>query len=154
MRRKKSEGLALGERRLARVEGFTLIELLLVVVIIGILAAIVVPKLTGRSEDAKIGATQATMKSIRTALGMYETDNGKFPSQEQGLMALIEQPTTAPIPKKYPKDGYLDTKEAPKDGWGNEIAYKIPGEKNTTGYDLVSAGPDEQMGNDDDIIVP
>jgi general secretion pathway protein G len=134
--------------------GFTLIELLLVVVIIGILAAIVVPKLTGRSEDAKIGATQATMKSIRTALGMYETDNGKFPTQEQTLMALIEAPTSAPIPKKYPKDGYLDTKEMPKDGWGNEIVYKYPGEKNTNGYDLVSAGPDEQPGTDDDIIMP
>jgi general secretion pathway protein G len=133
---------------------FTLIELLLVVVIIGILAAIVVPKLTGRSEDAKIGATQATMKSIRTSLGMYETDNGKFPTQEQGLMALIEAPTSAPIPKKYPKDGYLDTKDLPKDGWGNEIVYKNPGEKNTNGYDLVSAGPDEHMGTDDDIVMP
>ena len=134
--------------------GFTLIELLLVVVIIGILAAIVVPKLTGRSEDAKIGATQATMKNIRTALGMYETDNGKFPTLEQGLSALIEIPSSAPIPKKYPKDGYLDTKELPKDGWGNEIKYIIPGEKNTNGYDLRSAGPDEQAGNDDDIVMP
>ena len=140
--------------RRTRRQGFTLIELLLVVVIIGILAAIVVPKLTGRSEDAKIGATQATMKSIRTALSMYETDNGKFPTQEQGLLALIEAPTTAPVPKKYPKDGYLDTKEVPKDGWGNEIHFKNPGEKNANGYDLVSDGPDEQPGNDDDIIVP
>lgn len=133
---------------------FTLIELLLVVVIIGILAAIVVPKLTGRSEDAKIGATQATMKNIRTALGMYETDNGKFPTQEQTLLALIEIPTAAPVPKKYPKDGYLDTKELPKDGWGNEIKYTIPGTKNTNGYDLRSAGPDEQFDNDDDIVMP
>jgi general secretion pathway protein G len=137
-----------------RNEGFTLIELLLVVVIIGILAAIVVPKLTGRSEDAKIGATQATMKSIRTALGLYETDNGKFPTEEQTLLALIEQPTTAPIPKKYPKDGYLDTKDLPRDGWGNEIKYFNPGEVNTNGYDLRSAGPDEELNTDDDIVMP
>ena len=133
---------------------FTLIELLLVVVIIGILAAIVVPKLTGKSETAKIGATQATMKSLRTALAMYETDNGRFPTQEQGLLALIELPTSAPIPKKYAKDGYLDTKDLPKDGWGIEIKYTIPGIKNTNGYDLRSAGPDEQFDNDDDIVMP
>jgi len=132
--------------------GFTLIELLLVVVIIGILAAIVVPRLTGRTEEAQIGATKATMTNIRTSLGLYETDNGKFPTQDQGLMALIIKPTAAPEPKKWRK--YLETSEVPKDAWSNEFAYKYPGEKNTDGYDLVSAGPDGTMGNDDDIIMP
>jgi len=132
--------------------GFTLIELLLVVVIIGILAAIVVPRLTGRTEEAQIGATKATMTNIRTSLGLYETDNGKFPTQDQGLMALIIKPTAAPEPKKWRK--YLETSEVPKDAWGNEFAYKNPGEKNTDGYDLISAGPDGTMGNDDDITMP
>ncbi|HKS17242.1 MAG TPA: type II secretion system major pseudopilin GspG [Planctomycetota bacterium] len=138
--------------RRTRDRGFTLIELLLVVVIIGILAAIVVPRLTGRTEEAQIGATKATMTNIRTSLGLYETDNGKFPTQDQGLLALIVKPTAAPEPKKWRK--YLETSELPKDAWGNEFAYKNPGEKNTDGYDLVSAGPDGTMGNEDDIIMP
>jgi len=135
-----------------RSEGFTLIELLLVVVIIGILAAIVVPKLTGRAEDARIGATQATMTNIRTALSLYEVDNGKYPTQEQTLMALIEKPTAPPEPKKWKK--YLETTAVPKDDWGNEIKYIIPGQKNTDGYDLRSAGPDGQEETEDDIIMP
>ena len=139
MRRKKSEG-------------FTLIELLLVVVIIGILAAIVVPKLTGRTEDAQISATEATMTNVMTALRMYEMDNGRYPTQEQGILALIEKPTSAPEPKKWRK--CLETSVLPKDAWGTEFDYKYPGVKNTDGYDLVSGGPDRQLGNDDDIIKP
>jgi general secretion pathway protein G len=138
-------------RRLKR-DGFTLIELLLVVVIIGILAAIVVPKLTGRTEEAQIGATKATMTNIRTALGLYETDNGKYPTLEQGLMALIEKPSTAPEPKKWRK--YLDTSTVPMDAWDQPLDYKNPGVKNPDGYDLISAGPDEKMGTDDDIVMP
>jgi general secretion pathway protein G len=152
MRRNRREGLVLSERRKARVEGFTLIELLLVVVIIGILAAIVVPKLTGRTEEAQIGATKATMTNIRTALGLYETDNGKYPTQEQTLMALIEKPSTAPEPKKWRK--YLDTSTVPVDAWDQPLDYKNPGVKNPDGYDLISAGPDEKMGTDDDIVMP
>ncbi|HZN61808.1 MAG TPA: type II secretion system major pseudopilin GspG [Planctomycetota bacterium] len=152
MRRIQSEGLVLSERRKARVEGFTLIELLLVVVIIGILAAIVVPKLTGRTEDAQISATEATMTNVMTALRMYEMDNGRYPTQEQGILALIEKPTSAPEPKKWRK--CLETSVLPKDAWGTEFDYKYPGVKNTDGYDLVSGGPDRQLGNDDDIIKP
>jgi general secretion pathway protein G len=135
-----------------RNEGFTLIELLLVVVIIGILAAIVVPKLTGRTEEAQIGATKATMTNIRTALGLYETDNGKYPTLEQGLMALIEKPPSAPEPKKWRK--YLDTSTIPLDAWDQPLDYKNPGVKNPDGYDLISAGPDQKMGTDDDIVMP
>lgn len=138
--------------RRTRNEGFTLIELLLVVVIIGILAAIVVPKLTGRTEDAQIRATEATMTNIMTALRMYEMDNGKYPTQEQGVMSLIEKPTSAPEPKKWRK--CLETSEEPKDAWGNVFVYKNPGDKNTDGYDLVSGGPDGTVGNDDDLVKP
>ena len=139
-------------RRRSRAQGFTLIELLLVVVIIGILAAIVVPKLAGKTEDARQGGTIGQMKIIQDALARFELDNGKYPSQDQGLLALIELPTAAPVPKKWTK--YLEGREIPKDGWGNEFEYRNPGQVNTDGYDLVSAGPDGQSGNDDDIIKP
>lgn len=138
-------------RRINR-DGFTLIELLLVVVIIGLLAAIVVPRLAGRAEDVKIDTTRASMTELRKSLGLYEVDNGRFPTQDQGLLALIEKPMSAPEPKKWRK--YLETREIPKDAWGKEFGYKNPGEVNTDGYDIISGGPDETIGNDDDIVMP
>jgi general secretion pathway protein G len=133
-----------------KADGFTLIELLLVVVIIGILAAIVVPKLAGRSEDARIGAAKAQLTNFRTGLGAYEVDSGKYPSTEQGLVALVLRPTTAPEPKNW-KGPYLEASEIPKDPWGREYFYLNPGQKNLSGYDLYSSGPDEQPGTPDDI---
>lgn len=127
--------------------GFTLIELLLVVVIIGILAAIVVPKLTGRSEDARIGAAQADIKSISTALSMYEQDNGRYPPN---LESLLVRPGDAP---KW-KGPYLDTRELPKDPWGHEYVYLFPSPASPNSYELLSAGPDGQPGTADDIVKP
>jgi general secretion pathway protein G len=130
--------------------GFTLIELLLVVVIIGILAAIVVPKLAGRSEEARIAQAKGNLATFRTSLGNYEVDNGKYPTTEQGLLALLVKPASAPEPKNW-KGPYIDCVEIPLDPWGKPYIYAYPGERNLQGYDLYSEGPDNQPGTEDDI---
>ena len=140
--------------RRRREGGFTLIELLLVVVIIGILAAIVVPKLAGRSEDARIGAAKQQLASFRSALANYEVDQGRYPTSDQGLQALLANPDGTDAETKKWKGPYLDsqTGEVPKDPWGNPYAYAFPGLKNSTGYDLFCFGPDGQAGTEDDIL--
>jgi len=129
--------------------GFTLIELMLVVMIIATLAALVVPKFTGRAEQAKATAARTDITAnIPTALDLYELDNGFFPSTEQGLAALRVAPTTSPMPSKW-NGPYL--KRKPLDPWGNPYRYENPGLHNINGYDLYSYGKDGAEGGKDDI---
>lgn len=131
-------------------KGFTLIEIMLVIILIGILAAITVPRLTGKTTQARVAAARSEIDgSLSVSLDMYELDAGKYPTSEQGLKALIEKPTTSPEPTSW-KGPYLKKKEVPKDPWGNDYIYECPGKQNED-FDLSSSGPDGQAGNDDDI---
>ncbi len=130
-----------------KTNGFTLLELLVVIVILSLLAALVVPKLTGRVDEAKIDTTKVQLKEIKRALEMYKLDNGNYPTTEQGLKALVEKPTTPPQPKKWRQ--YLDS--MPKDPWGNEYIYISPAKDHP--FELKSKGPDGEIGTDDDISV-
>jgi len=128
-----------------RQRGFTLIELLLVLVILGILAAIVVPKFAGRTEQARQTAAKTQISSFGTALDAFEVDNGYYPKGKGGLQDLVQAPRDA----QNWKGPYL--KDIPKDPWNNEYIYEFPGRHNANTYDLSSAGPDGKPGNEDDI---
>ena len=126
--------------------GFTLIELLLVLMILGVLAAIVVPKFSGRTEQARRTAAVSQISTFGTALDSYEVDVGSYPQGKTGLNALLQQPREG----TGWRGPYLQ-KEIPLDPWGNPYIYESPGKHNPSGYDLSSMGPDGRAGTDDDI---
>ncbi len=129
--------------------GFTLIEIMLVVIIIGILAAMVIPNLSGRSDQAKVSTVKADIEAnISAALDMYEIDNGSYPTTEQGLSALFNKPSSAPIPENW-RGPYIKRKKSFTDPWGKPYNYVAPGTHNTESYDLSSYGPDGVSSSDD-----
>jgi len=133
------------------VRGFTLIEILMVVVIIGTLAAMLIPRLTGRSDQARFAAAKAdVLTNIATALKLYELDNGFFPTTEQGLDALLHRPTVAPIPESW-NGPYLENK--PIDPWGRPYIYECPGKNRPHDYDLYSAGKNISPDKSEDDVV-
>ncbi|MDF2396071.1 MULTISPECIES: type II secretion system major pseudopilin GspG [Pseudomonas] len=125
--------------------GFTLIEIMVVVVILGVLAALVVPQIMSRPDQAKAAAAQSDIKAIAMALDIYKLDNHQYPSSQQGLEALVSKPSGNPPARNWNPDGYL--KRLPIDPWGNAYQYRVPGTRGT-GYDLFSFGADGKLGGE------
>jgi len=125
--------------------GFTLIEVIVVVLILGLLASIVVPRIVGRTDVAKRTAATVTIRQLENALKLYRADNGFYPTTDQGMEALVSAPTTSPLPLRYNSDGYLD--KVPKDPWGNDYIYLSPG-IHSRDYDIESYGADGEDGGE------
>lgn len=126
--------------------GFTLIEIMVVIVILGILAGLIVPRIMGRPEEAKQLKAKIQIEGFETALKLYKLDNGEYPATEQGLLALVELPATGSIPKKWREGGYLEKGRVPRDPWGNEFVYLSPGLHGE--YDILSYGADGVPGGE------
>lgn len=124
--------------------GFTLVELLLVLVILAVLAAVVVPKFTNRSEQARVTAAKTDISALEVALDAYEIDVGRFPTSDEGLRALVEA-----LGSVQNWRGPYIKKGVPVDPWGHPYVYRAPGQHNISGYDLYSFGPDGREGTDD-----
>lgn len=139
----KVSGIALSGRRHSAA-GFTLIEIMVVVVILGLLAAVVVPKVMSRPDEARMVAAKADIAAISQALKLYRLDNTMYPTSEQGLLALVQKPTTSPQPNNWKTGGYLD--RVPKDPWGREYQYLSPGTRGE--IDVFSLGSDGQPGGE------
>ncbi len=133
-----------------RETGFTLIEVMVVILIIGVLAALIVPKVMSRPDEARITAAKQDIATITQALNLYRLDNQRYPTTEQGLAALVKKPTIAPVPTNWKSEGYLD--RVPKDPWGTPYQYLQPGVHGT--IDVFSFSADRAAGgegNDADI---
>lgn len=132
--------------------GFTLIELMVVIVILGILAGLIVPRIMGRPDEARRAKARIQMESIETALKLYRLDTGSYPTTEQGLQALVEPPMAGTAVRNWRQGGYLEKGQVPKDPWDNDFVYISPGSHGD--FDLSSRGADGQPGgegNDRDI---
>ena len=127
--------------------GFTLIELMVVIVILGILAGLIIPRIMGRPEEARRMKARVQIESIETALKLYKLDNGSYPSTEQGLEALVEAPSVGQLPRAWRDGGYLEKGRVPKDPWDNEFIYLSPGVNSD--FDLISYGADGEPGGED-----
>lgn len=132
--------------RLSDNAAFTLIELMVVMVILGILAGLIVPRIMDRPEEARRTKAGVQMQSIEQALKLYKIDNGQYPTTEQGLQALVEPPAVGNLAKKWRTGGYLEKGKVPKDPWGNDFVYISPGLHGD--FDLISYGPDNQAGGE------
>ncbi len=127
-------------------KGFTLLEIIVVVFILSLLAAIVAPKIMGRTDEARITKAKVQIKNFETALKLYKLDNSFYPTTEQGLSALVERPVTGQLPQNYREGGYLEQKKVPLDPWGNPYIYISPGINGD--YDIISYGADGKEGGE------
>ena len=139
---KSQRDLYFAAQRRSKDAGFTLIEIMVVIAIIGILATLIVPKIMGRPDEARVVAAKQDVGTIVQALKLYRLDIGRYPTTDQGLKALVEKPTSEPVPQNWKMGGYLDS--LPKDPWGNVYQYANPG---TNGeIDVYSFGSDGKPG--------
>ena len=130
----------------SRSSGFTLLEIMIVVVILGVLAALVVPKVMSRPDEARLVAAKQDIASLQQALKLYRLDNFVYPTTEQGLQALVSKPTSPPVPPNWKGGGYLD--RLPKDPWGSPYQYLSPGVHGEV--DVFSFGADRESGGEGD----
>ncbi|WP_279330659.1 type II secretion system major pseudopilin GspG [Sphingomonas oleivorans] len=127
-----------------REAGLTLVEMIVVLAIIALVAALIVPNVIGRPDEARVTVANTDLRTISAALKMYRLDNGDYPTTEQGLAALSEKPTTGPIPSNWSAEGYLA--QVPVDPWGRPYVYSSPGKEG--GFDLLSYGKDGKPGGE------
>lgn len=128
-------------------EGFTLLEILVVVMIITILATIVSVNVLNKPGEARISAARMQVKQLQTAVQLYKTEQGRLPTQQQGLESLVARPTLDPIPPNYPADGYLESRSLPRDPWNNDYIYLVPGRQGE-GFEIISYGGDGEPGGE------
>jgi len=133
-------------QQIRSMRGFTLIELMVVIVILGILAGLIVPRIMGRPEEAKQLKAKLTIESLETSLRLYKLDSGAYPTTEQGLQALVERPDTGNVPKGWREGGYIEKGRVPLDPWDNEFVYLSPGVHGD--YDIISYGGDGVPGGE------
>jgi len=131
-----------------RAQGFTLIEIMAVVLIMGLLMGIVGVAVFGQVDKARVSTTRGQMKQIESALAFYQMDNGRFPTTDQGLDALINKPSAGVEPNNYRPGGYLQSRQLPVDAWGYPYEYEYPGTYNEGSFDLWSLGADAQPGGE------
>jgi general secretion pathway protein G len=143
-RRPHAAAIAAKTFPLSLAAGFTLIEVMVVVVILGILAALIVPKIMNRPDDARVIAARQDISALMQALKLYRLDNQIYPSTDQGLQALVARPTTAPLPPNWKTGGYLE--RLPKDPWGSDYQYLNPGVHGE--IDIFSLGADKAPGGE------
>lgn len=137
--------LRLKQKHQSSQSGFTLIEVMVVIVILGILAALIVPNVIGQSDKARVGTTKSVLSTTASALDLFKLDNSRYPTTQEGLDALIHKPATA---KTWPNGGYIKG-GLPKDGWGADLQYIAPGSDGKP-FDLYSFGSDGKEGGEDD----
>lgn len=129
----------------SREGGYTLLEVLAVLTLLAAMLTLVAPNVIKQLQSGRIKATEAQINAMKSVLNAYYLDNGRYPTTEQGLKALLEKPSLPPVPDNW-NGPYLDGTQVPKDAWGSELQYKCPGEHNTDRYDLFSYGADKKEG--------